>query len=113
MKTIKSIVLAFLLVSVTSLTAAEKPVAESNVNSKVSEEIATLLKSPSFVVAEEMNAFISIVVNDENEIVVLSVDSDNKQLENFVKARLNYKKLTTTISEGSHFTVPLKITSES
>lgn len=110
MKTIKSILLGIVLVCATTLSAAEKPKIGPDVRNEVSKEIALLLKSPSFEVKEEMNAFISLVVNDENEIVVLSVESDNEVVENFVKSRLNYRKMTTHL-EGSHFKVPLKITS--
>ena len=51
-----------------------------------------------------------VVVNKEKEIVVLSVDTNDKALEYFVKARLNYHKVQDNeIPEGRRYTIPVKI----
>jgi hypothetical protein len=113
MKTIKSILVVLLLVCVTSLTAANGPADEKKVIKQASDEIAKMLKSPSFEVTEKLTAQVSLFVNSENELVVLSVDTHNEELENYVKARLNYQKLSYGLEQGKEYKLPLTITSES
>ena len=112
MKKIKSILLAAMLVCVTSLTAASKPSVDITINDQASKEIAELLKSPSFEITKNESASISLIVNDNNELVVLSVKTENQQVEKFVKSRLNYHKLETNLEKGREYKVPLTITSE-
>lgn len=113
MKTIKSILLALVLVSVTSLTAATKPADDKTVIQRASEEIGALLKNPSFQVTEKLTAQISLIVNSDNELVVLSVQTDNEELEHFVKERLNYQKVSYGLVKGREYKLPLTIRSES
>ncbi len=74
--------------------------------------IALLLDKPEIKVEKnEISANIQFVLNSKDEIVVLSVDSEKEIIENYVKARLNYKKVTTEISEKDNkvFQITLKI----
>ena len=58
------------------------------------------------------SAQVRFTLNNEGEIVVLSVDTDNERLESFVKGRLNYKKVEVAgAKEGEMFTIPIKIAS--
>ena len=113
MKTIKSILVALVLVCVTSLTAANQPVDDRDVIQKASDEIAEMLKGPSFEVSEKLTAQVSLFVNEENELVVLSVNTSNQELKNYVKARLNYQKLSDGLVKGKEYKLPLTITSRS
>lgn len=59
-----------------------------------------------------LTAQVRFTLNNEGEIVVLSVDTENKRLESFVKGRLNYKKVSVqNASEGTMFTIPIRIAS--
>ncbi len=113
MKTIKSILLAVVLVSVTTLSAANQPVDDKKQIQLASEEIAEMLKSPSFEVTEKLSAQVSLFVNDEDQLVVLSVHTDNQTLENYVKARLNYQKLNNGLEKGKAYQLPVTFTSKS
>ena len=75
-----------------------------------SEEITQLLENPEFIVSEEMIASVAFV-NKENEIVVLSVETENELLEGYIKNRLNYQKLQTNVKQGMPYTVPVRIVS--
>jgi hypothetical protein len=108
MRKVNVILMAFvLLMSTTMLTAAEKPLLPKD---KTSSEIAKLLKDPGFAVEVETTAYVTFVVNKENEIVVLSVESKNETMEKFIKQRLNYKKLESSSTQGKEYIVPVRMT---
>ena len=54
--------------------------------------------------ADEYDADVLFTVTSNKELIVLSVDSNNDQLENYLKAKLNYKKVTVKgLTKGSSF----------
>jgi ribosomal protein L7Ae-like RNA K-turn-binding protein len=60
----------------------------------------------------DLTAQVRFTLNNESEIVVLSVDTENDILASFVKARLNYKKVDVAgVKEGKMFTIPVRIES--
>ncbi|MFT4697252.1 MAG: hypothetical protein ACI9SJ_000373 [Flavobacteriaceae bacterium] len=110
MRKVNVILMAFvLLLSTTILTAAENPTDPKN---NTSEEIYELLKDPGFVIEVETTAFVTFVVNKENEIVVLSVKSNNEAMEKFIKQRLNYKKIESYSTIGKEYIVPVRMTAD-
>lgn len=61
---------------------------------KLRNEIAHLLDSPQIKIdAPSAEAFIEFTLNNKNEIVILTVNSNKEGIENYVKTRLNYKKV--------------------
>ncbi|GAA4275563.1 hypothetical protein [Aquimarina mytili] len=74
-------------------------------------EVAILLKSPEIVVKEELKANIEFTLNVKGEIVVLNVDSKEELVVNYVKSRLNYKKIASNTSKNKNriFKLILKI----
>ena len=53
---------------------------------------------------------ICLTLNKNNEIVVLSVDSNELYVENFIKSRLNYKELPSLFStKEKTFKVPVRV----
>ncbi len=113
MKLVKSIFAALVLLFATSMTAAIEPVDDLNVNAQASEEIAKMLKSPAFEIKEDISAFASLLVNEDGELVVLCVKTDNEQVEKFVKSRLNYHKIESALTPGKIYKLPLRLTSNS
>ncbi len=79
----------------------------------LSAQIAKMLSDNSF--SEEstnLTAEVRFTLNDEGEIVVLSVETDSDNFESFVKNRLNYKKVNiANLKEGKLYTVPVRIAS--
>jgi len=113
MKTIKTLLL------IVALTFSSVLVASTNVEDKraesvaITEEIGKLLQNPSFLVDEEITAYVKVTINKNNEFVVLSVDTEDFFVENYIKSRLNYKKLPVTLNDvGRTFIVPVRITPE-
>lgn len=111
MKSLKSIItiIAISLATAFSTTATEKE--PSKTIKELRTEIVSMLgdKIP-FVLEETSSAEISFVINKKNEIVILSVDSKVSELSNYVKGKLNYKKVKVQGTlEGETYTIPLKI----
>ena len=53
---------------------------------------------------------ISFIINNENEIVILSVNSEISELNSYLKKKLNYKKITVKgVKKGEVYKMPLKI----
>jgi len=113
MNTIKTLLL---IVAVTcssvlmASTGGEKKEAKSVV---ITEEIGKLLNNPSFELDKEVSAMVTLTINKNNEIVVLSVETEEDYLVNFIKSRLNYNELSEVINtNGKTFKVPVRITPE-
>jgi len=109
MKNFKVITMAFLLLVGTVASAATEPV--NLVKSETSKEIGTYLEEPNFLVEKEEVAFVTFVVNQDKEMVVLSVDTNNHQVERYLKNRLNYQKLNSNLKCSTEYKVPIRITS--
>ena len=111
MKQLKTLLLAVLITTSSVLSASnEDKKADSVV---ITEEIGKLLKDPSFLVDKDIVADVTITLNKNNEIVVLSVDSNELYVENFIKSRLNYKELPATfISKERTFKVLVRVTAK-
>ena len=105
----KLIIMLLVVVSATAnvANANTEPVKLEN---NFAKEIQELLEKPSFTIESEMRANISLTVNDQGEMVVLSVDSENETIKSFVKSRLNYQKIKTKLNTGVKFyTVPVRL----
>ena len=108
MKTVKSIFAAVVLLFSTSITLATEPVNDPSLFIEASQEISKLLESPAFEVREDFSASVSLIVNNDGELVVLDVDTDSSQVESYVKSRLNYHKINAQLTKGLEYEVPLK-----
>jgi len=108
MKTIKSILLVAALVVSSMVSASSLPEEKNNANRAVTEVIGELLENPNFVLEKELVAKVTLTMNEDNELVVLSVDSDNVTVENYIKSRLNYKALNVTPAQKT-FKVPVRL----
>ncbi len=84
---------------------------KSEPTKSLSAQIGNLLEDNQFTADDKnLTASILFTVNKNNEIVVISVDTNNAGLESFVKGRLNYQKVEVTQNrEGKMYTVPVRI----
>jgi len=106
MRKISLVLVAALLLTTGNVLANDyKP--ENSVK-KLSTQIHKMLKENSFDISDDLTANVRFTINDEGEIVVLSVSTTNETLEGFVKGRLNYKKVDNA-QEGKIYTVPVRI----
>jgi hypothetical protein len=75
-----------------------------------SQIISILGKKVTLQIEKTGTAEISFLINNKNEIVVISVNSKLSSFNTFVKNKLNYKKIDTKgINRGEIYKMPIKI----
>ena len=110
-KTIKALLLVGAIAFSSVIYASDKPTKDNS--SAISQEIGKLLKDPSFTVEDDVFATVKLFFNENNEIVVLTVNSENKDLGAYIKTRLNYKSLANDVNnKNRYYIVPVRITAE-
>ncbi|MFT5103127.1 MAG: hypothetical protein ACI86C_000778 [Candidatus Latescibacterota bacterium] len=107
MKKLSLIMVALALV-MTSVTSAAV-VTEDVKNNSTEEQIRVLLESPNLEISSDQNAFVTFMLNEDHEIIVLTVATENKMVEKFVKTRLNYHKIESLLVVGQEYKVPITI----
>jgi len=109
MKKFSLFLVAVCLLAAGSLYANNDP--SSDPKQELNEQIDSLLDNYAFEVEEDITAVVKFTLNAEQEIVVLSVQTNDDSLEAFLKYRLNYQKVELeNFKEGRTYTVPVRIT---
>jgi hypothetical protein len=111
MRNLKTIItiLAISLVTTFSTTASEnKP---SKITQKLRTEIVSMLGNEVLLeLKTPATAKISFMINNENEIVIISIDSKIEELKSIIKSKLNYKKVTVKgIEKEEIYIIPLRV----
>lgn len=111
MKTLKMLVLVVAITTSSVLSASTNPI-EKNEPTSITETVGKLLKNPDFQLNEDVSALVNILINENDEIVVLSVETSNKTVDRYIKNRLNYKKLSKEMGNSpiGRLKIPVKIT---
>lgn len=110
MKNLKSLITVIVFsLFVTTAFANSSP--ETTSSEELSEEVSELLGSHSFTNLEKsIEAEFSFIVNKDNEIVILSVNTKSEGVETFVKRQLNYKKVNVVgLRTGKVYKMPITI----
>ncbi len=107
MKKISALIIMFALGTVLSFAHN----VNSEPSSQLSLEIEKMLAKPSFTFSKkEIKATVLLTLNNDSEIVIIEVKTDNRLVKSFVKSRLNYKKIkNNTIEKGKIYKMPLTI----
>ncbi|MAW95574.1 MULTISPECIES: hypothetical protein [unclassified Leeuwenhoekiella] len=113
MKTFKTMVLAVAIICGTALNAnTTEPTSKTTskaVKVEMKKELAAHLAMPDFEVNNDTTVMVSFTVNDDNEMVVISVDSKDASIKRFIQGRLNYKKFETKPIVGQTYHVPVTL----
>ena len=111
MRKISLVFLSAVFLVTTSLSATSpEPVSEAS--KKLSTHISKLLKNNNITVEDDLTAMVMITINEDSEIVVISVETEDKNLEQVLKSRLNYEKVDLEPhNSGKLFRVPVRVTS--
>jgi uncharacterized protein YdeI (BOF family) len=115
MKNFKT-VLAILAISIASVlpTSANTNTEPTSNEAKtvLRAEIVNLLGNHKYDLKNKtLEAQVSIMLNNQNELVVVAVNSNNERVAGYVKARLNYKKIDVKgIQKGTVYRLHLKMT---
>ena len=111
MKNLKMYVIAILIAVGTTVSANATLLQKKgavNKDGAVTTQIAELLKNPEMDINKEIEAKVTFMVNDQKELVVIHVDTENETIDAFIKNRLNYKKLSVTTT-GEEWVLPVRI----
>ena len=110
MKTIKTLVLVALITFSSQISAyANNP---SDDLKSVSQQIEKLLKYSHNIIYDEVIVNIKFKVDKNNEIVVISDDSNNSDISKFIKTSLNLKEISLDKENNYRFySVPIKFLS--
>ena len=76
-----------------------------------STELKKMLDNPQFIVENDMEAEVLFTINQDKEIIVLSVDTDNRNIERYVFDRLSHEELDSDLQVGKQYIVPIRIKS--
>lgn len=101
----------FALVLGTVATIAANP-RTMTINEKLRSEIERLLDRPDFSENESIiSAKVEFLVNQDGEIVVLMIDSENEKIVEFIKTRLNHQEVIEVSKNvvNKKFSIPVKI----
>ena len=107
MKKLSVILLAFVLLFGTGISTAAVDLKKDK--KTVSQEIGSLLQNADIELEVDVKAYVTFMINDEAEIVVLTIDTEDEMIERFIKSRLNYHKLENELTPGQEYQVPIRI----
>jgi hypothetical protein len=110
MKNLKVLIatITLILFSTSTVFAITETTAKHNLRT----EMICLLGDSSSIEFESktLKANVSFIINEKNQVVILSVDSNNKSFDAYVKYKLNYKSvMASSITKGKIYIMPLKL----
>ena len=106
MKKLMIMTLALVIGTATAFATNSEPEDDKK---NVRAQIVELLDVPSFNLDYDMKAEITFTFSSAGEIVVLKVNSANREVLNYIRENLNYKKLENPGERDKIYTMPLKI----
>ncbi|WP_299665338.1 hypothetical protein [uncultured Polaribacter sp.] len=113
MKNLKTIiaVIAISLSTVFSVSATDPKPKDSKETKTLRKEMSSFIgKNIPIELKKTTKVEVSFIINNSNEIVVVSINSEVSKLNSFLKRKLNYKKIITKgIKRGEIYKMPLKI----
>lgn len=112
MKNFKSIIAAITLCFATSFLSFASSNHDSNPGKEsVRTQILHLLGTEApFAIPENSQAEVVFTVNDENEMIIIEVKSENEAFENYVKRKLDHKKLhSDKLKARTLYTLPVQL----
>jgi len=108
MRKFKLLALAF-VIGTASLFASnvENP---SEVTKKMRNEIISLLQAPDFTIEEDLNVILEFTFSSEGEMIILCAGCKDKEVVNYIRENLNYKKFMNPGDRDKIYKMPLKVT---
>ncbi len=105
------VLVAAMLLSSASIFANN--VTDNDPTNNLSTQISEILSDNAFTEEDtDLRAQVRFTLNNEGEIVILTVDTESNKLESFVKRKLNYRVVQSNdVEEGKMFTVSVRLKS--
>ena len=117
MKSLKLFVAIFSLsiLATTSINANNSNTEPTKEKNPLRTEIINLIGNEIPIdIKKTINTEISFTFNNNNELIVIDVDSKNEQLISYIKSKLNYKKINMkNVKKKEVYTLPLRVNKHS
>ncbi len=100
-----------LVISTASLFAAnvENPSDDAPAKS-IRADIVKMLATPDFSLDDDQTVNVTFTFNTEGKLIVLKIDSNNRDVRNYIAKNLNQKKFDNPGTINKIYTVPLRMT---
>ena len=112
MKKLKLTLVAF-AICFASLSATATETEPNTSNTELRSEIVSLLGTvfpENLTNGKDIKASVSLMLNNKNQLVVVSIDSKSSSVDTYVKSKLNYQKIDVKgLKKGEIYIVPLTI----
>ena len=98
--------LATALLAGTTLFAAN-PIEDKVNKDGAAQEIGQLLENPNFEYEDGTSAKVTLKVNSEGVLEIISISTKNRRAVKFIQSRLDRKRLQNTLEVGKTYTLPV------
>ncbi|MDP5044045.1 MAG: hypothetical protein NWQ06_03585 [Leeuwenhoekiella sp.] len=88
-----------------------KKITSEAVKASMNKELGALLTESKIKLEQTVSATVSFTINSNSEVVVLDVETENAQVEQFIQNRLNYKKIKANALKGQTYHLPVVLES--
>jgi len=110
MNTIKTLVLVT-LITFSSQVSAFTIIPGDDIKT-ISQQIEKFLNNSELIIYDDIIVTIKFKLNENNEIIIISNDSDNYEITKFIKSNLNLKELSIVNKTNKRFySVPIRFLS--
>ena len=96
-----------LVIATTTLFASNEIPDETNKN--IRSQIIKLMDAPEFTIKEDTTVAITFTFNSENQIIVLSVDSKDNNVLNYIRKNLNHNVIANPGERDKLYSFQLKV----
>jgi hypothetical protein len=112
MKTLKTVLLAVAITFGTAFTANASSKAEPTPDQKevIAKKFENILKYPEFDVLEETLVQVTVGFNENDEMVILEVDSENENVSSYLERTLKFHKFAVDgFRNIEEYVLPIKL----
>ena len=105
----RKLILTALALVITTTTLFATNANPDDDNKNIRSQIIKLMDAPDFSINEETTVLITFTFDSEGEIIVLSVDSKDSKVLNYVRKNLNHKVISNPGERDKLYSFPLTV----
>ncbi|SEC33060.1 hypothetical protein SAMN04489761_2695 [Tenacibaculum sp. MAR_2009_124] len=94
----------FAMINISVFAINEKPTKQ-----EIRTTIVKLLGKTDFKIKKELKTTVEFIINKKGELVILDITCSNPLICEFIKNKLNYKKVHSNSTDVQFFKMPLRI----
>ncbi|WP_445725555.1 hypothetical protein [Flavobacterium sp.] len=105
----KKLMLTAIAIVIATSTLFAANVNPDDTNKNIRSQIVALMEAPHFSITEDLTVTIQFTFNSEGEIIVLDIDSKDKDVLNYIRKNLNHKFIDNPGEKDKLYIIPLKL----